>query len=254
MGGKPLYKGLEKSPKKEEKPQNLILHTPSRRQNSNTSTGSTSAEMVARAAAMRKRQSSESSEEGSPDTTRRRHTLAMTQGGFSLLAKFAGERRGVGVERQELLPRRLLDVEELQDKLEGVKSKQSKEKVPVFSSQHHLQPQISASGGGGVEGLSSQTTKPERSRRTKTVEKPVKMLGIASEEGSQQTSSVSAPLRRSPEKKGPTTSDDTPSWIAIAQVCTYTCPMCTCGCTPVTQMIMCGFSSASHAAEKAKES
>ena len=184
-----------------------------RRQDSSGST----ADKVAQALVARKQQSE------TPEFLRRRHTLNAVSGtgGVDVLAeirkqKEKGEKETVAKEKEDKQTERSVtrklftDTEALKDKLEEVKG--TSPEAPVTSS-----------------GEVCQTS--SASRRKKSVEKPIKTLGIVSEprdnSGGPTTRMGRRPRRQKSVEKPVKTLEivsdpEPPAWVAIAQVHRHT--------------------------------
>ena len=233
--------------------ENILLHvqrTSPPRVQRQSSSGST-AELVARASAMRKRQSFETSDEkGSPPESHMRRTSfphAQTPGGFNLLAEISNQTPSSGnggQEKKEPLSRRLFPIEHPKHTAKEVGSSKKASSLP--QPQKDTSAQLRAQKMQSPLNLPSPPEQPTSSshgsdmstaaskslpRRIKSVEKPVKTLGIASERETGASNPKGLPsssqdhaLRSAEVPEGATpgrdsgSSSDLPAWVSIAHV------------------------------------
>ena len=204
---------------------------------------------------MKKRQSFEAAnEKGSPPESSRKRTSithAHAPMGFNLLAEISNQTQPLGSgngTQKEPLSRKLFPAKELSEKETGftrgaesplqpqrdtqaipprAQKMESPLKLPPFPPSLE-QP---TAGGSSGSGAPATTTKPV-TRRFKSVEKPVKTLGIASEHETGASRHEAPPpsshnqhLRAAevPEKtSGSESGSDLPSWVSIAHVSSST--------------------------------
>ena len=140
----------------------------------------------------------QSSNKGEGEEAPERHTIG--HGGFSLLAEFSPREDKENVSRRLFSGAQKLAEEERSQEVE-VKSEE-----PMKS---------------------EAETSDSKPRRTKTIDKPVKTLGIASSEAAEAknepaaaTATVSVQLRKRSFEKKETSTENVPKWVAIAQVMT----------------------------------
>lgn len=223
--------------RQEEKPQNLILQaclnsSPRVGQKGYDTPSGSSADKVSQA--LRKQRSSESDTE-SPEFLRRRRTLGAVSRGPSILAEIRsqkerekerevekGEKEEEGKERSAA--RKLFtDAEKLKSELKEVKLSEKESPRALVSNSGAGQPTSASNRTGRIKSVDkpikmleiasepeasagsspppSTAPRTERPHRAKSVEKPVKTLGIASE-----------------QRQGISTESKPPAWVAIAQV------------------------------------
>ena len=205
-----------KSREEEKSQKNPVFHAPSvRRQDSSGST----ADKVAQALAARKQQSE------TPEFLRRRHTLNAVSGtgGVNILAEIRKQK-----EKEEKETKRSVTEKEKEDKptdTEALKDELKEAKVIEGTS-----PEAPVAGSGEVRLGRTNSA----SRRKKSVDKPIKTLGIVSEPrdsigGSTTTASRMGgrPRRQKSVEKPVKTLEiasdpEPPAWVAIAQVHTHT--------------------------------